>query len=88
MKKNYTKPMIMFESFAVSVSIATVGCDKSPAVPSMRDICGIEGSFPDQIFFTYGADGSNCTDNGTGVEQDHDGFCYHNPSDSTNYFNS
>lgn len=87
MKKPYTKPMIMFESFALSASIATVGCEKSPETPAMKDTCGIPGSFPGMIFFNYGV-GSDCTDQGTGSEQDNDGFCYHNPTDSMNYFNS
>ena len=88
MKKVYEKPMICYEGFASSTNLAA-GCEKIVTTQTMN-ICGIEVFFGDEkmMYFTYGADGSNCTDNGIGSETTNDGFCYHNPTESTNLFNS
>lgn len=81
MKKTYTKPEIMFESFILSTSIAA--CDKDTGLPS-RDICGMQ--FGDDIIFTSGI--SQC-DSGLPVPDDgHYGFCYHNPEGALMLFAS
>lgn len=81
MKKIYSKPEIMFESFAMSTSIAA-GCEKKVNTYA-ADQCGIPWEGSPNIFLAdiagckvqYGADGEG-------------GICYHNPSDDNNLFNS
>ena len=80
MKKQYSKPEIMFESFTLSVNIAG-DCEKIVGNPAKMQ-CGINGSGGEVLFI----DQSICSflvDN-----DDYNGFCYHNPSDSANLFNS
>ena len=81
MKKIYSKPEIMFESFAMSTSIAA-GCDNKVTTPSL-DQCGVE--FGGDILFWSTM--SACT---TPLDKntDNDPVCYHNPTDDTNMFNS
>ena len=77
MKKNYSKPEIVFESFTLSTNIAA-GCEIKHPLPTSGQ-CGIE--FDGDVIFVEGA----CPDpvvDGTG------GFCYHNPSDLDRMFNS
>lgn len=81
MKKVYSKPDIVFESFTLSTNIAA-GCERKTNTPS-QDQCGFK--FGSDIVYTdtmYG-----CTD----IKPDQsllDGFCYHNPSENNNLFNS
>lgn len=86
MKKIYSKPEIVFESFTLSTNIAG-DCDKKVTTYA-KDACGITGSDPELVWFSFSADGSNCNAPGTGSEMTNDGFCYHNPSESNNLFNS
>lgn len=81
LKKEYTKPDIIFESFALSTSIAA-GCEKKTNTPSL-DQCGFKYG-PDVVYIDKE---SGCAD----IQVDGsilDGFCYHNPSDANNLFNS
>ena len=82
MKKTYTKPEIVFESFSFSTSIAG-DCERIVGNPS-RGTCGVPdatGQFP--VFID-----SNTGCVITGSDDQYDGFCYHVPVDSKNLFNS
>lgn len=79
MKKEYKKPELLFDSFELSVSIAT-GCVGTPVGPT-ENTCGI-GFGPYTLFL----DGiSGCADK---VEDGHNGYCYHVPNDTNKLFNS
>ena len=80
MKKIYSKPEIMFESFAMSTSIAA-GCDNKVTTPTL-DHCGVE--YEGETLF-WDTMVNACT---TGLKQGNDPVCYHNPTDTTNMFNS
>lgn len=82
MKKVYEKPAIVFESFTMSANIAG-DCEKIVGNPS-KGSCGVKGSVDGLDLFIEGVTGciiQNSTD-------DHDGFCYHNPTEYNNLFNS
>ena len=86
MKKLYTKPQIVFESFIMSTSIA--GNCEAPFVNATKGICAVTGSGGLAIF-----DGSvnacNATPEEMGGIADHwDGLCYHVPTEAANLFNS
>ena len=90
MKKVYVKPDIVFEDFSLSVSIATK-CEYEVGSPD-RAKCAVMGS-EGIAFFTRGT-GSPCeydpadlTDLGYEADK-YNGFCYHNPSEEFNLFNS
>ena len=76
MKKMYSKPEIMFESFMSSTNIAACAIDTNLQT---KNICGM--IFGDQVLFTTGISG--CTEEGA----DYD-VCYDNPSDTNNLFAS
>ena len=80
MKKTYSKPEIVFESFAMSTSIAA-NCDEITPLPSSSQGCGIP--IPGYIIFLAN---SLCTS----VQQDggYNSICYHNPTDDKMLFNS
>ena len=81
MKKTYEKPEVYFESFELSTSIAA-SC-ANPIHNMARDICGLE--IPDVgAIFLNGIQG--CKD--YKVNDGAYNFCYHNPTDQTNLFNS
>lgn len=84
MKKAYVKPMIMFENFSLTTNIAS-GCEKIVGNPS-KDTCGISGSDGETLFGEiYGG----CDFDWESLYGDnYDGFCYHNPTDTNNLFNS
>ena len=86
MKKVYKKPMICYESFASSTNLAA-GCEKTISNQTMY-VCGITTSDPETVFFSTSVDGGDCNAPGTDDIQTNDGFCYHNPLDSQNLFNS
>ena len=80
MKKTYIKPEILFEDFTLSTNIAA-GCD-TKIDTTARDQCGYE--FGGMVLFLTGIAGcSDVITDGT-----YDGFCYHNPSNLNNLFNS
>lgn len=82
MKKVYSKPEIAFESFVLSTNIAG-NCDMIVGNPS-KDACGIVGSDGTTLFTAKACDFDWQSLKG----DDYDGFCYHNPSEKTNMFNS
>lgn len=77
--KEYTKPDIIFDSFSLSTSIAA-GCEVKTQTPSDMK-CGVE--FGPDVMFLEGIDA--CTDK---VVDGTDKYCYHNPTDTSNMFNS
>ena len=90
MKKNYTKPQIIFENFSMSTNIAG-DCEVKANTNNNYDSCG--HLYGDVILF--GTDLTGCTKYGsfgrpiapnTGLTDD--GICYHVPSESSNIFNS
>ena len=81
MKKVYSKPQIMFESFTLSTNIAA-GCEFKTNTPSARQ-CGYgEDIFGVSIF----VDG--ITDCKAKYPDGYNGLCYHVPTETTNLFNS
>lgn len=81
MKKQYVKPELYFENFELSTSIAA--CGSTTNTPSDMQ-CGIAVVGYGNVFFT-GITG--CSDK----QVESDGFmgiCYHQPTDTTNLFNS
>lgn len=84
MKREYKKPEIMFESFVLSTNIAG-DCEKIVGNPA-KDACGIMGSDGETLFGgNYGGCGFDWE---SSFGDEYDGFCYHNPSDTNNLFNS
>lgn len=88
MKKVYSKPEIMFESFTMSTNIAA-GCEEIFGLYA-RGTCGIPGSAPELIIFNTDAADSNCKADAEAYpgEPMYDGLCYHVPTASENLFNS
>ena len=84
MKKTYSKPEIMFESFTMSTNIAA-GCENTFGLYS-RGVCGFPGDAPNMNIFNKNA-GGDCTVDG-GDADEYDGLCYHVPLESDNLFNS
>lgn len=82
MKKTYSKPEIMFESFTMSTSIAA-GCDDKVTTYA-ADQCGIPWEGSVENIFLVGISGCKKQYEADGWG----GICYHNPSDTTNLFNS
>lgn len=85
MRKVYVKPEIEFEDFSLSTNIAG-GCNKIVGNPS-KESCGIIGS--DNVTILFGSNYGGCNFDWESLYGDnYDGYCYHNPSDSTDLFNS
>ncbi len=82
MKKTYTKPEILFESFTLSTNI-NAGCEKPTNLPSW-DQCGLD--FSGLVVFM--TDMSGCTDIKVDADKDFNGICYHTPTDLNNVFAS
>ncbi len=82
MKRAYTKPVIQYEDFSLSTSIA-VGCDNIVSTQS-ENLCGI--IFGSMTIFSDGITG--CYDEVTPGDGIYDKFCYHVPMDGSELFNS
>ena len=84
MKKTYEKPMIIFEDFSLSTSIAA-GCEVINKNPSLADSCGYipNDRWTGEPIFTTTISGCGSTQSG-----DFDGLCYHVPTEDNNLFNS
>lgn len=85
MKRNYSKPEIMFESFLSNTSIAGT-CGYTVGLPT-QGTCGVPGSAPNMNIFSSsmtGIDGCQSW-NDSGI---HDGHCYHAPDGYPAFFNS
>lgn len=79
MKKRYEKPDIMFDNFAMSVSVAS--CEEKANFA--RGVCGVEMG-PGSYIFTGNVGSCNIIQN----DMEFNGLCYHVPTDSNNVFNS
>lgn len=81
MKKTYSAPDIVFESFSLSVNIAS--CDVG--TNHGREACGYKFD-PETIIFVSGVSGcKEVIDDG---DPAFDGICYHNPSEDSQLFGS
>lgn len=87
MKKVYTAPQILFESFTMSTNIAG-NCESIVGNPT-QGTCAVIGTGGVNIFDS--SVGTACTDTpedwGFGDDM-YDGFCYHVPVEATTLFNS
>ena len=87
MKKEYTKPQVVFEDFSLSTGIAA-NCEKDANFA--KGSCGVIHYAPGITIFTNAAMGCLTVQTEqipTGYGQ-YDGLCYHNPSETYNLFNS
>lgn len=82
MKKVYSKPDILFESFTLSTNIAA-GCERKTNLQTSGS-CGV--NWGHSVIFTSAQYG--CRSVITDGAEEYDGLCYHNPSESNNLFNS
>lgn len=82
MKKKYTKPEIIFESFTLSTNIANT-CEVKPDSQTDFNTCGVDMGV---IIFAQGLTG--CADVKIDPYGEYDGICYHVPSDLKNIFTS
>jgi len=82
MKKQYSKPDIMFESFSLCTNIAS-GCEHGTNFT--YGVCGYE--FTDEIYI-FTTEVSGCNRKIEDGSSRFDGICYHNPSDLNNIFQS
>ncbi len=81
MKREYSRPDIIFEDFSLSTAISA-GCGEKTNTPS-QNICGLEFG-PGAMVFTQQVSG--CT---IKVEDtDNNGLCYHVFCDESRLFNS
>ena len=85
MKKNYSKPVIAFESFSLSQSIAA-NCE-NPFTLAAQDVCGIPDANGLGMNIFNPNTGGSCVIDGSGNET-YNGFCYHVPTETNNLFNS
>lgn len=83
MKKVYSKPEIMFESFAASTDIAA-GCEAKTNTPNNLDGCGYKPEGVTYSIFMTGMHGCD-REYGDGA---YNGICYHVPTENNNLFNS
>lgn len=81
MKKVYSKPEIVFESFTMNSNIAA--CAEKTDSPA-KGSCGIVYT-PTITVFVSESTGCNFWDE---TPEEHDGICYHNPSEDTRLFGS
>lgn len=80
MKKNYSKPDILFESFMLNTNIAA-GCEEKP--DTQGDGCGKQVGR--SIIFTDGIN-DNCNSHITEGKNEFNNICYHNPFETYNLF--
>lgn len=83
MKKTYTKPEILFESFTLSTNIAGT-CEIKTYLPS-NNTCGMEWEGVGIVFMETM---TGCTDVKISEGGNFDGICYHVPTETSNLFNS
>jgi hypothetical protein len=89
MKKEYSKPIVVFENFSLSTNIAGT-CEGIVNNPS-RGTCAVLGTGNIAVFDSgvTGDDGCVYTPGDLGGKNDEwDGFCYHVPTEYNNLFNS
>ena len=83
MKKEYTKPQIMFEDFTLSTNIAA-GCEHQNVLPTNgTQGCGM--AYGNLVIFVD----TNACDLSVGRDDgEYGGICYHVPADQGNVFTS
>ena len=88
MKKAYVKPEIVFESFLLSTSIAG-NCESIVGNPS-KNVCGIpdENDIPGMNLFIGTVNGCDIKVAEDEYTDGNNTFCYHNPTEYNNLFNS
>ena len=86
MKKNYSKPDILFESFSLSTDIAG-GCEVKIATPSANQ-CGIRIAGNEVVFLENISGCATVVEDGSDDLAALNGLCYHVPNQSYNLFNS
>ena len=86
MKKAYSKPVIVFEDFSLTTSIAG-DCERLVGNPS-KGTCGIPGSGGINVFSSTVTGTSGCTIWDSDNDDVYDGFCYHVPTEAYTLFNS
>lgn len=82
MKREYSRPDIMYEDFSLSAGIAA-GCEKIISTHT-SDQCAMR--FGDMMLFVGTV--SACLDPVVDGSPDYNGLCYHVPIDTKNIFNS
>jgi hypothetical protein len=82
MRKTYTKPQIMFENFTLSTNIAGP-CEHVTKLPSALQ-CPYEDPELEVNVFVERANGCSYTV----ASGEHNGICYHIPSENYNLFGS
>lgn len=87
MKKIYNAPDILFESFLLSTNIAG-DCEGPKVGNPARGTCGIPGSAPGMNLFSAGIDNPEFGCHVPSMDSENDEFCYHNPTEYNNLFNS
>ena len=91
MKKTYSKPMVIIESFVLNENMASVtsDCENTFSLQA-QNVCGIPDSNGTgmTIFSTDVANGSCEVDGLPGIEYTYDGLCYHVPTETNNLFAS
>lgn len=86
MKKVYTAPEILFESFVMSTNIAG-DCESIVGNPT-KGTCAVIGT-GNQAIFGGDVDACDFTPESMGGSNDMwDGFCYHVPTEKYTLFNS
>jgi hypothetical protein len=80
MRKQYSKPNILFESYSLSTNIAA-GCEKKTTNLGV-DICGAD--WGNRVIFTDTVQG--CVSAVLEGSAEYNGLCYHNPSEDYNVF--
>ncbi len=83
MKKKYSAPEILFESFTMSTNIAG-DCEAKPQTQVKYSSCGID--FGGYIVFAVNYNG--CSSMQVDFDDEYGGICYHVPSENNNIFNS
>ena len=84
MKKPYSKPQIIFESFTLSTNLAA-DCELRTNLPS-PNVCAYNAGSERNPTYIFTTEGMGCVYlYPDGV---YNGYCYHNPTDSNNLFNS
>lgn len=88
MKREYKKPIVVFENFCMSTNIAA-NCDRIVNNPTQY-VCGIPGSAPGMDVFSTGIHGCVIHEETVDGVADgvYDGYCYHVPDGQTQLFNS
>ena len=86
MKKNYSKPEIMFEDFALSTNIAAA-CQNEATHDAALGKWGCKGYKLERAnIVVFMEEFSGCTT--VEADGDYNGYCYYNPSIPLNLFGS